>query len=62
MLPTLATLRLLGLRFLSLQHQPPGAEDHLAPGQLQSERHQVSQGQAGGKYGSSAGGQEFRLA
>lgn len=30
------------------QHQPPGAEDHLAPGQLQSERHQVSQGQAGG--------------
>lgn len=33
----------------SLQHQPPRAESHLAPGQLQSEQRQVPQGQAGGE-------------
>lgn len=46
----------------SLQHQPPGAEGHLAPGQLQSEQRQVPQGQAGGKYQSSAGELELRPA
>lgn len=44
----------------SLQHQPPRAESHLAPGQLQSEQRQVPQGQAGGKSQSSAGELELR--
>lgn len=43
------------LRPTSLQHQSPRAEGHLAPGQLQSEQCQVPQGQARGKYSSSAG-------
>lgn len=38
-LPLLKPLEADGtLGFPSLQHQPPGVEDHLAPGQLQSEQ------------------------